>query len=263
MNATQLIERLRSALAPATLPNIAWLRADAWYAPAEQESLVGGDWYDAVELADGRVFVCIGDVTGHGLEAAITMSRVHHAMLAWMEIENDPAIAMRRVNTIMFVQQTIATAIAGFIDPQTRRFTYACAGHPPAVIGLPDARASFAAYGGVPLGATENAEYVNQSLHLPAGAMLVLYTDGLLEYGRDITGAQRSLLKATSSAVHSDMGGCAERIFRSVTHKAATPDDVAILAVRMTSSRSSVPTPRTAPARNGTEELKTALAAPP
>ena len=235
ISATQLVERLRRALAPATLPNIAWLRADAWYAPAEQESLVGGDWYDALELADGRVFLCIGDVTGHGLEAAITMSRVHHAILAWMEIENDPAIALRRVNTIMSVQQTIATAIAGFIDPDTQRFTYACAGHPPAVIGLPDGRASFSAYGGLPLGVNESADYVNQSLHLPTGAMLVLYTDGLLEYSRDIATAQSSLLKATSSAVRSEMNGCAKRMFHSVTRNAATPDDVAILAVRITS----------------------------
>lgn len=235
ISAVQLIERLRRALAPATLPNISWLRADAWYAPAEHESLVGGDWYDAVEFPDGRVFVCVGDVTGHGLEAAITMSRVHHAILAWMEIESDPAVAMRRVNKIMAVQQTIATAIAGFIDPRTRHFTYACAGHPPAVVGLPDGRASFSAYGGPPLGATENAEYVNQSLHLPTGASLVLYTDGLLEYGREIAEAQNSLLRATSLSARSKISGCAKRIFRSVTHNAPTPDDVAVLVVRIAS----------------------------
>lgn len=236
ISAVQLIERLRRALTPATLPNIAWLRADAWYAPAEHESLVGGDWYDAVELPDGRVFVCIGDVTGHGLEAAITMSsRVHHAILAWMEIENDPAVAMRRVNRIMSVQHTIATAIAGFIDPRTERFTYACAGHPPAVVALPDGRASFAAYGGLPLGATQDAQYINQSLHLPTGALLVLYTDGLLEYGREIAVAQNQLLMASSRAVRSKTSGCAKRVFRSVTHNAATPDDVAILAIRIMS----------------------------
>lgn len=241
ISSAALIERLRRALAPATLPNITWLRTDAWYAPAEHESLVGGDWYDAVELPDGRVFVCVGDVTGHGLEAAITMSRVHHAILAWMEIENDPALAMRRVNKILSVQQTIATAIAGFIDPRTQRFTYACAGHPPAVVGLPDGRASFSAYGGVPLGVMENAQYTNQSLHLPTGAMLLLYTDGLLEYGRAIAGAQNALLRATSSAVRWKMNGCAKRIFRWVTRRAATPDDVAILAIRIVSGTETRP----------------------
>lgn len=241
ISSVALIERFRRALTPATLPNIAWLRTDAWYAPAEHESLVGGDWYDAVELPDGRVFVCVGDVTGHGLEAAITMSRVHHAILAWMEIESDPALAMRRVNKILSVQQTMATAIAGFIDPRTQHFTYACAGHPPAVVGLPDGRASFSAYGGIPLGVMENAQYTNQSLHLPTGAMLVLYTDGLLEYGREIAAAQNALLRATSSEVCSKMNGCAKRIFRSVTRRSATPDDVAILAVRIVSGAQSTP----------------------
>src|SRR5690348_10563917 len=92
VSAAQLVERLRRALAPACLPVVPWMEADAWYAPAEHESLIGGDWYDAVALDDGRIFLCVGDVTGHGLEAAITMSRVHHSILANAEIENDPAI---------------------------------------------------------------------------------------------------------------------------------------------------------------------------
>ena len=93
-----LVLALIPAVAHKDLSYLSYLRIDAVYLPAEKDALVGGDWYDAFELPDGRLVFSIGDVAGHGLEASITVGRLRQAIftLAWRE--NDPGAILKELD---------------------------------------------------------------------------------------------------------------------------------------------------------------------
>jgi PAS domain S-box-containing protein len=188
-------ETLQTALLPGRLPVRADLHFDALYLTAEREALIGGDWYDAFELPTGQLVVSIGDVTGHGLNAAVTANRIRQSIFAAAIEQPDPASVLAKVNRILRIQEdTLATALVAVIDKDLSVLHYASAGHPPPMIATHASGAQSLANGGLPLGVATDLELVVHSVSLQRDALLLFYTDGVTEFSRDLTAAEGMLL---------------------------------------------------------------------
>jgi PAS domain S-box-containing protein len=223
---------LQQALLPSRLPEIAGLAFDAIYAPGATEAQIGGDWYDAVELTDGRIVVSIGDVTGRGVRAAVIMGRVRQAIEALATYQPDPAQLLNAADTVLrrAHPDAIVTALVGVIDLNRRTFAYATAGHPTPIIRAVDGSLVRLPGSGLPLGLRDAHQPPTSTIVLPANSLLIMYTDGLVESTRDIDEGERRVARALFD----------ERIVRS-RHPAAalkaavlhdgSSDDVAVFTV--------------------------------
>ena len=191
-------DTLQRALLPERLPTHENMLYDAAYRPGAQEAIVGGDWYDAFELPDGRIAISIGDVAGHGLRAAVVMGEIRQAFRASAINPKSPSLVIERANTIVNMRSNpiMVTALFGIIDPHTCTLSYASAGHPPPILTLPSGLAERLPADGIPLGIAESVDATDWTFTLPAGSLLTLYTDGLIEYSRDVLAGEAMLLDA-------------------------------------------------------------------
>ncbi|HTV92387.1 MAG TPA: SpoIIE family protein phosphatase [Verrucomicrobiae bacterium] len=227
----RIADALQEAFLVKRLPEVAQAELHAVYVPAGRESQVGGDWYDAFEVADGRILFSIGDVTGHGIEAAVVMSRVRQAMLSIGVDEPDPSIVLTRANEILLMQDaTVVTAICGIIDLKQGVIRLANAGHPPAIVRFNDGELEKFGATGPPLGVMDHPTYGVSSVLVSTGSLLTLFTDGLIEYGRDWESGEQCVVGALSTL---DPGTAdpAAALLRQVLEGADPLDDVAILTV--------------------------------
>jgi serine phosphatase RsbU (regulator of sigma subunit) len=230
----RVADALQRAYIQGPLPTVRGLRLSASYEPAEERAAIGGDWYDAFEVPDGRVLVSIGDVCGHGIEAAVSMGRARQAVFASALLGEDAATIMQRVNASLLMQGSpMVTAACGFIDLQRRLLTYSIAGHPPPVMVDPGGRATFLPHGGLPLAVLADAAYREFSVPVADGCVVILYTDGLLEYERDVPKGERRLLACASRlAANPVIGNEAKALHEAVLGGAQARDDVAVLTLR-------------------------------
>lgn len=226
----RIADRLQTALFQRALPTVTSLNLSATYAPAKEESQVGGDWYDVVELSPGRVLFVIGDVAGHGLEAAVTMNRARQALISAAMKASDPAAILAGANADLTREgSAMVTAIAGFADVGTHEFALAVAGHPPPLLVEPQSQPRLLACGGLPLGVAGSDSYRTQRVASEPGASLILYTDGAIEYDRDALEGERVFIAAASKAVSS--ADPAAAIYDAIFRDSNSPDDVAILTI--------------------------------
>ncbi|MGH2824554.1 MAG: PAS domain S-box protein, partial [Thermoleophilaceae bacterium] len=173
-----IAETLQRSLLPERLPRIEGLEIAARYLPAGHGAAVGGDWYDALERADGRVALVVGDVVGHGLRAAAIMGQLRNAFRAYGLAETSPAEVMARVNRLVISgeEEAMATVLYLVLDRETGDVSYASAGHPPPLV-LSSWGPSFLEGGrSVPVGASESGIFREATAVLPPGASLLLYT---------------------------------------------------------------------------------------
>jgi PAS domain S-box-containing protein len=229
----RVADTLQRAMLPTHLPVVDGMKFSSAYSPAAAESEVGGDWFDAFPLADGCIAVSIGDVTGHGLTAAVIMGEVRQSIRASAMVDSNPALVLQRANQLLLLHESasIVTGIFGVIDSKKQTFTYASAGHPPPLVAREgDVWALETA--GLPLGLRGPDDEISFTTHLGAGSMLVLYTDGLIEFSRDIEAGERALRAAISEESLTQSEDPAPSIARRVLAKYAQSDDIAILAVR-------------------------------
>ncbi|HLY02843.1 MAG TPA: SpoIIE family protein phosphatase [Candidatus Cybelea sp.] len=240
----RIADTLQEAFVQNVLPSPAMLRLGAAYLPASEEAKVGGDWYDAIELPGDRVLLAIGDVTGHGIEAAVTMNRTRQLLITCALIDPSPGPVLERVNNeLMRNESPMVTAIAALVDSRDCAFAYASAGHPPAVLLEPGKRARFLEVGSLPLGVLPNAGYQTHRVRSMPGALLVLYTDGAIEHSRDVVQGEELLLAAIESAAHAAHSDLAAAICSRVFADRQAADDVAILTLRFADgARGSAPT---------------------
>ncbi len=143
---------------------------------------VGGDWYDAFTLPSGRVALVVGDVVGHGLEAAVAMGQLRGAVSALAQTTG-PSRLLERLDAFVETVPSAATATLAYVelDPADGAIRYACAGHPPPLVVSADGRTRFLWEGrSPPLGSMlgDRRAAVDR---LEEGDTLVLYTDGLVE----------------------------------------------------------------------------------
>ena len=229
-NEKRIADALQEAFLQKTLPFTPGVGLHATYVPASREAQVGGDWYDAFELPDKRILFSIGDVAGHGLDAAVVMNRARQAIVSAALHENDPATVLERANRSLMLQDSrMVTAICGYLDPQSRAIVYATAGHPAPVMARPDGSADYMSHEGLPLGIVPNPHYVSFHAVAAPGALMVLYTDGVLEHKRDVIAGQARLLDAARRAVGRPDPALA--IQQYVFENSEPTDDVAILAI--------------------------------
>jgi serine phosphatase RsbU (regulator of sigma subunit) len=173
---------LQQAFLADPLPQLPHIKFDAVYAPALQESRVGGDWYGVFALPNGRIYISMGDVQGHGIEASVTMARVRQTILSIALHETDPAIVLARANEVLRLRsETMVTAFCGFLDPETLEISYASAGHPAPLLVSKAGDAAALPVGGVPLGVAPDPGARTYVRRASPESMLVCYTDGLIE----------------------------------------------------------------------------------
>lgn len=224
---------LQRSLLPKRLIEVAGVAVAARYLPAREE--VGGDWYDVIELARGRVGIAIGDVVGHGIMAAALMGRLRTALHAYAIQGLAPGRTLELVDR--FVQSlnepAMATVAYAVFDTHTDKIQYASAGHlPPIVISGSKARVIDLAPA-PPLGAFPYGRCPEHELSLSTGETLFLYTDGLIERRgvalTDGIGALSTALRGAASAEEACVAAVADLVPIE-----GLGDDVAIVALQNT-----------------------------
>ncbi|GAA2532104.1 SpoIIE family protein phosphatase [Pilimelia columellifera] len=159
------------------------LQVGVRYRPAEKEHLIGGDWYDAVVLPQDRVLLVVGDIAGHGIDAATGMLALRNALRGLAATGAGPAQLLTWLNlfTHHMTERVTATAVCGLYDPRDRTLRWARAGHLPPVLVRAGAAEALPLIRGMLLGAVSDAQYDESVLRMEARDTLLLYTDGLIE----------------------------------------------------------------------------------
>jgi anti-sigma regulatory factor (Ser/Thr protein kinase)/putative methionine-R-sulfoxide reductase with GAF domain len=229
----RVAEALQRRLLPAEVAEQSSLEAAARYLPAAGSSL-GGDWYDVFSLSGGRVGVAVGDVVGHGVEAAAIMAQLRTAVRAYAAEGHAPDAVADRVNSLMMHlgPAAMTTMVYLVLEPAAETLELVGAGHPPPLVIEPSGVARYVwARAGIPLGAMSTSTYRAETVPLPTGAIVLIYTDGLVERrGESIdTGLER--LRVLAEGAEDVETLCATIVERLVPEDPA--DDVAFVAVRV------------------------------
>jgi PAS domain S-box-containing protein len=230
----RVAETLQRSLLPEKLPEIEGVALAARYLPAGAGAAVGGDWYDAVELPDGRVALVVGDVVGHGLRAAAVMGQLRNALRAYSITGVAPAEILARLNRLVMTggEQVMATLLYLALDRDTGEVRYSSAGHPPPLLLTPEGPRYLEGGRAVPIGAAELAAFREEIGRIPPGSTLLLYTDGLVERRDTPLDARFGQLAAAAAATSGDLDDLCDEILAGVLGGAEPADDVALLAVR-------------------------------
>ncbi|QJS14145.1 SpoIIE family protein phosphatase [Streptomyces argyrophyllae] len=236
---------LQRSLLPRALPAHAAVEAAYRYLPADTEAGVGGDWFDVLPLACGRVGLVVGDVVGHGIRAAATMGRLRTAVHTLADLDPAPEELLSHLDDLVGRLAEEAEAahpsgaegvvgaacLYGVYDPVTRRATFARAGQPPPALAHLRQPVEFLGIpAGPPLG-TGWLPFESAEVDIPPGSVLALYTDGLLTAsdGDTDTGLERlSFALAHPDRPLEDICGTVERVLLPDRPR----DDVAFLVAR-------------------------------
>jgi serine phosphatase RsbU (regulator of sigma subunit) len=233
--------RVALALQQAMLPAVDPPRhpdAAVRYLPAVSSLNVCGDWYDMVDLSDGRIGVAVGDVVGHGLSAAGVMGQLRSALSAAIRVVEGPAQALDILGRYARCVDgaLLTTVVQTVIDRDAGRIEYSCAGHLPPVLVRPDRTAEFLDQAtDPPLGA--------RPLHVPrpqaardyeAGGLLALYTDGLVEHrDEDIDVGLERLADSLARHVALAPEPLADAVLADLEVAGGGADDIAFVIVRL------------------------------
>jgi sigma-B regulation protein RsbU (phosphoserine phosphatase) len=225
---------LQQASLPSALPVTADLRFEGVYTPTTQGGSLGGDWYDAIAFDDGSVMVSVGDVAGSGLEAAVIMSKARHIIGVGPLHQTDPGKILDAADWILAHRYpgAIVTAFVGLISADRTTIRFANAGHPYPIVRrgseLIELRSS-----GLPLGIRKLAPpSPTETATLKPDDLLVLFTDGLTEWGRDWAEGERRLRSVISSSAVAHTARPAQFIHDACL-TGGSRDDVALMTVAL------------------------------
>jgi serine phosphatase RsbU (regulator of sigma subunit) len=228
-----IAQTLQHALLPTSLPELPGIETSARYVPAASGIDVGGDWYDLLSVGDRELILLIGDVSGHGLEAATTMASLRHAALAYAAKDPRPGVVLESLSA--FVARTpgryFATVMCALLDVEAAQMRIASAGHLPPLLMTEQGSEYVAQQTGPAIGVSSAASYAETVVATPPGATLIAYTDGLVERRGEIldVGLQRLRDKATGLALGLD------ELIDMIAHDMSSEshhDDTAIVGVR-------------------------------
>jgi PAS domain S-box-containing protein len=226
---------LQRSLLPERLPDLPEAELAARYLPGSAELEIGGDWYDVLALAGGRLLVAIGDVVGHGIRAASSMGKIRNA-LHFCALEGmSPSAILHRLNDHFcgLDDADMATLLVLVYDPRRELVHFSSAGHPPPLVQRPGHDPEYLPGGrGAPLCASDRARFPEMEASLPPGSLMVLYTDGLVERrGESLDIGLRRLADALHNAPEK-VEELADHLLTTLVGDVAPGDDVALLAAR-------------------------------
>lgn len=244
---TPAVLTVQEALLPAAVPVLPAIDLSARYLLADRDTAAGGDWFDCVVLGGGQVALVVGDVVGHGVQAAATMAQLRSALSAYLQDGADSAAAVTRLDRFAerIPAAAAATVCAAIVDPNSGELTYCTAGHPPPLIATTTGGSGDARYlepsGGGPLGVGGHDDHRAAQDRLVDGEVLLLYTDGIIERPSRTPGqATLELLTTTGAAAAAQIAGdriprrTADRVTKQVlqelTRVTGHTDDITVLA---------------------------------
>lgn len=231
--AGELSETLQRALLPAGLPEPPFMSMGAIYLPADPQAGIGGDWYDALMLPDDTVLLSMGDVAGHGVQAAAAMGQVRHIVRAYALEGRGPGEIVATLNRFLCrladgPQLSVWIAI---VDPYTGVYRSCGGGHPPVLILRPGEIIESVPCTGPPVGLMMNLTYREERRDLTPGSRLIACTDGLLEATRNIADSERRLLEAAGRTREETGPRTAQLLADFVLGNHPHEDDAAIVVV--------------------------------
>jgi serine phosphatase RsbU (regulator of sigma subunit)/anti-sigma regulatory factor (Ser/Thr protein kinase) len=228
-------EIMQRTLLPDALPEVPGVRFSAKYLPAGSGVKIGGDWYDVLQLANGRLAFVIGDVVGRGVLAAAVMSEIRTALRAYLAEGHELSHVMALLNDLLVSmgRNRSATATIFEFDLERGELEAVSAGHLPALLMTPDGDAGFLEQlQGLPLGISIGQEYIPQLYSFPVGSALLLYTDGLIERrGESIEEGLTRLRTAAEGPGAAEDESFADRVYHGLLDETTLEDDVALLAI--------------------------------
>jgi serine phosphatase RsbU (regulator of sigma subunit) len=232
---THVVDTLMKGYLLKPFPKVKGLKFDAIYKAANVVEKLGGDWYDTFELSSGKVGFSIGDVCGHGIDAAVKMGEAKQAIFVAASLDDQaPEKVLRKANDVLFLSDhhVLTTALYGVIDIERRTVTYASAGHHPPMLAQPNKETLILPDHGFPLGVEkELPSCTTHVIHYGLGSMMVLYTDGLIEFGRDIFEGEARLLVASAESIRCKPEHPAKFIAEHVLGDVHPNDDIAVLTI--------------------------------
>ncbi len=230
----QIADALQRSLLPGRGFESVHLEVSTYYQAGVVGTRVGGDWYDAIDLGAGRTALVIGDVAGRGIRAASLMGQLRAAVRAYARLDLPPAEVLEQLDGIVseLSANQLVTCIYGVYDPAMGELRYANAGHLPPLLVTPGETAQrLPEATGPPLGVGAT-QFGEERVVLPSGAVIVMYTDGLVERrDRDLDAGIDALaarLRAGSGPVTTLPGSLVEALAPE-----GSEDDIAILIARI------------------------------
>ncbi len=178
-----IADELQRTMLPEILPQTSGVRLAARYLPAAETARVGGDWYDAIPLPGSRIALVVGDVMGHSMASAAIMGQLRTSLQTLAGLDLPPQEVLHHLDeqAQRLGTDRTATCLYAVYDPVSHRLTIANAGHPPPVLLHLGGRAEVLRVpSGAPIG-VGGVDFEAVELDAPAGATLLLYTDGLVE----------------------------------------------------------------------------------
>ncbi len=228
----QVAVMLQRSLLPRRPPEVAGVSIAARYLPARDE--VGGDWYDMIELPRGAIGVAIGDVVGHGLDAAMLMGQLRTALHAYASEGHGPAKTLELVDRFAtsLGEAAMASVAYAVLDSETGQIQFASAGHLPPVIFSEDGSARVLEVSAAPpIGAFSYQGCPEHEVSLRQGETMLMYTDGLIERPRvHLSESMDELIQAVRGAATAEEA-CLLAMDRMVPLRGPR-DDVAVLALQ-------------------------------
>lgn len=206
------------------------------YHPASRPLQVGGDWYDVVDLDDGRVALIVGDCVGHGLAAATVMGQLRSACRALLLEQSSPSAALAALDRFAarLPGARCTTAFCAVLTLATGELVYASAGHPPPIMVYADGATVMLEGGhGFPLGLRPESPRPEAHVTMPARATLLLYTDGLVERrGHSIDDGMALAADVVQDGRGRELDEVADQLMTRLEPGGGYPDDVAMLLYR-------------------------------
>ncbi|MFF6789700.1 SpoIIE family protein phosphatase [Streptomyces filamentosus] len=236
-----IADELQRTMLPDSLPQPTGVKLASRYLPAAETARVGGDWYDAIPLPGSRVALVVGDVMGHSMTSAAIMGQLRTTAQTLAGLDLPPQEVLHHLDeqAQRLGENRMATCMYAVYDPVSHRITVANAGHPPPILLHLDGRAEVLRVpAGAPIG-VGGVDFEAVELDAPAGATLLLYTDGLVESRlRDVwTGIEqlRERLAAAAQLTGPDHAPPLEALCDDVLDMLGPgdrDDDIALLAAR-------------------------------
>ncbi len=232
----RVAQRIQQGLFPSQYPQVKDYSLAARCQPARE---TGGDFYDFIELSDGRLGLVIADVAGKGMPAALQMANTRSTLRAEARLGYGPAETLLRANRSMchdIFTSGFVTCLYSVLDPVTNRICFANAGHPLALLRNDSSVKEIEVYG-LPLGLRPDATYDEVEVFLEPGDTLFLYSDGLIEAmnsARELFGLERLLacLRREGHRIGDDLIEQTWSAARSFAGRVEQDDDMTVIVLR-------------------------------